>query len=90
MEIQVFYYVINPEAFAATEFNYIYPGQTAASMCQSSPTFQGLTPFPSSTLQMGPASVPETLKNFETLAQLSAREGFIEFYFMPPLPLLCA
>ena len=38
----------NLEAFAATELNDFFFGQTAASRCEGLPTFRDLTPSPSS------------------------------------------
>jgi hypothetical protein len=65
------------EAFAATDFNEIFLGQTAASIYEGSPTFRELNPFPSS------GQNPEdgvTLQNFPTLTPLSDREDFIELF----------
>ena len=39
---------ISLDAFAATELNAIFFGQTAASRCEDLPTFRELTPSPSS------------------------------------------
>jgi len=54
-------------------------GQTAASRCESSPPFQGVTVSPSSgcyhsTVKMATGSLPETVDNFYTFTRLSARE----------------